>query len=77
LINGVALQLQKDKEENIHEGQHKILEEVELHLEDVHVKYDRIISKDRVIKDQAKRIEDEIVYEKKIDEMHVKSEGKP
>jgi hypothetical protein len=77
LINGVTLQLQKEKEDKIQEGHQKILEEVELHLEDVHAKYDGIISKARVIKDQAKRIEDSIVSEKKIDEMHVQSEGKP
>ena len=40
LIDGVTLQLQKDKEDNIQEGQHKILEEVELQLEDVHAKDD-------------------------------------
>jgi hypothetical protein len=77
LLDGITLQLQKDKEDNIQEGQWKILEEVELHLEDVHDKYDGIISKSRVIKDQAKMIEDSIVIEKKIDEMHVQSEGKP
>jgi hypothetical protein len=77
LINGVTLHLQKEKEDKIQEGHQKILEEVELHLEDVHAKYDGIISKARVIKDQAKRIEDAIVSEKKIDEMHVKGEGKP
>jgi hypothetical protein len=54
LINGVTLQLQKEKEYNIQEGHQKILEEIELHLEDVHAKYDGIISKARVIKDQAK-----------------------
>jgi hypothetical protein len=77
LINGVTLQLQKEKEDKIQEGHQKILEEVELHLEDVHAKYDGIISKARVIKDQAKRIEDSIVSEKKIDEMGVQSEEKP
>ena len=77
LLDGITLQLQKEKEDKIQEGQHKILEEVELHLEDVHAKYDGIISKVRVIKDQAKMIEDYIVSEKKIDEMHVKSEEKP
>jgi hypothetical protein len=51
LINGVTLQLQKEKEDKIQYGHQKILEEVELHLEDVHEKYDGIISKDRVIKD--------------------------
>ena len=41
-----------------------MLEEVELHLEDVHSKYDGIISKARVIKDQEKMIEDSIVSKK-------------
>jgi hypothetical protein len=77
LINGVTLQLQKEKEDKIQEGHQKILEEVELHLEDVHAKYDGIISKARVIKDQAKMIEDAIVFEKKIDEMGVQNEEKP
>jgi hypothetical protein len=77
LINGVTLQLQKEKEDKIQEGEYNILEEVELHLEDVHAKYDGIISKTRVIKYQAKMIEDVIVSEKKIDEMHGKSEEKP
>jgi hypothetical protein len=76
-LDGIKLQLQKEKEENIQEGQHKILEEVELHLEDVHAKYDGIISNARIIKDQEKMIEDSIVVEKKIDEMHVQSEGRP
>jgi hypothetical protein len=62
LINGVTLQLQKEKEDNIQEGQQKILEEIELHLEDAHAKYDGIISKDKVIKEQEKNIEDAIVY---------------
>jgi hypothetical protein len=44
-INGVTLQLQKEKEDKIQEGDRTILEEVELHLEDVHAKYDGIISK--------------------------------
>jgi hypothetical protein len=38
------------------EGQQKIIVEVEIHLEDVHAKYDGAISKSRVIKDQEKRI---------------------
>jgi len=71
LINGVKLQLQKEKEDEIQEGHKKILEEFELHLDYVHAKYDGIISKARVIKDQAKMIEDAIVFEKKIDEMVV------
>jgi hypothetical protein len=76
LINGVTLQLQKEKEENIQEGHQKIIEKVELHLEEVHAKYDGIISKARVIKDQAKRIYNSIVSEKKIDEMGVQNEEK-
>jgi hypothetical protein len=76
LINEVILRLRKEKEDKIQEVHKKILEEVELHLEDVHVKYDSIISKARVIKYQAKRIKDVIVSEKKIDEVHVQSEGK-
>jgi hypothetical protein len=62
LINGVTLYLQKEKEDNIQEGHQKIHEEVELYIKDVHAKYDGIISKDRVIKDQTKPIEDAIVY---------------
>jgi arginine/glutamate-rich protein 1 len=50
LIDGATLQLQKEKDK-IQEGQQKILELVELHLDDVHAKYDGIISKGRVIKD--------------------------
>jgi hypothetical protein len=76
LVNGVTLQLQKEKEDKIQEGHHKILEEFEVHLEDVHVKYDGIISNTRVIKDQARRIEDSLVSKKNIDEMGVQSEGK-
>jgi hypothetical protein len=61
----------------IQEGQHKILEEVKLHLEAVHEKYDGIISKARVIKYQENMIEDSIVVENNKDEMHVQSEGRP
>jgi hypothetical protein len=61
LINGVTLQVQKEKEDKIREGHQKILEEVKLHLEDVHGKCDGIISKVRIIKDQPKSIEDAIV----------------
>jgi hypothetical protein len=71
LMENITIQLQKEKEDKIQEGHQKILKEVELHLEDVHVKYDGIISKARVIKDQAKRIEDSIVSEKKMDDMGV------
>jgi hypothetical protein len=71
LINWVTLQLQKEKEDNIQEGHQKILEKVELHLKDVHVKDDGIISKDRIIKDQEKRIEDVIFSKNNIDEMSV------
>jgi hypothetical protein len=77
LIDGVTLQLQKEKEYKIKEGQQKIHEEVEIHLEDVHSKYDGIISKARVIKDQANVIDDDIVFEKKIDEMSGQNEGIP
>jgi hypothetical protein len=38
---------------------------------------DGIISKERVIKDQENRIDDLIVFEKRIDEMSVWSERKP
>jgi len=48
-----------------------MLEEVELQLENVHVKFNGIISKPKVIKDQTKRIEDAIVSGKKIDVMGV------
>jgi hypothetical protein len=50
LINELELQLQKEKEDKIQEGHQKMLEEVELHIEDVHAKYDGVISKARVIK---------------------------
>jgi hypothetical protein len=40
-------------------------------LEDVHAKYDGIISKARVMKDQEKKIKDDIVSKKNIDEMYV------
>jgi hypothetical protein len=54
-----------------------MLEEVELHLEDIHVKYDGTITKAREIKDQAKRKGYSIVSKKKIYEIGVQSEGKP
>jgi hypothetical protein len=54
-----------------------MLEEVKVHLDNAHVKYDGNISKAREIKDKEMQIEDSIVYENKIDEMHVESEGKP
>jgi hypothetical protein len=60
LIDANALQLQK-----------KILEEVELHLENIQVRYNSSISKARVIKDKEKKIEDSIVFGKKIDVMGV------
>jgi hypothetical protein len=56
LLYGITLQLQKEKEGKIQEGQQNILEEFELHLEDVHAKYDGIISKARVINDQGNMI---------------------
>jgi hypothetical protein len=77
LINGVTLQLQREKEYKIQEGHQNILEEFEVHQEDVHAKYDGIISKTRVIKYQSKRIEDDIVSQKKINEMCVQNKGKP
>jgi hypothetical protein len=49
---------------------------VKLHLDNIHVKYDDIISKARVVKHQAKRMEDYIVSEKKINDMDVKIEEK-
>jgi hypothetical protein len=70
------VQLKKEKEDKIQEGHQKIVEEVELYIEDLHAKYDGIIFNDRVIKDQEKRIEDFIVSEKNIDEMGVQSEEK-
>jgi hypothetical protein len=73
----ITLQLQKEKEDKIQEGHHKIIEEVELQLENVKVKYDGIISKVGSIEDQAQRIEDVIVSENKMDDMGVKNEGKP
>jgi arginine/glutamate-rich protein 1 len=77
LINGVTLQLQKEKEDKIQEGHHKIHEEVEFHLEDVHAKYDGIISKARTIKEKSRKIEDSIVSENNLDEIHRQSEEKP
>jgi hypothetical protein len=77
LINGVTLQLQKEKEDKIEEGQQKILQEVEIYLEDVHAKYDGIISKARTIKEQQRKIEDYIVSKNNVDEMHVYNEEKP
>jgi hypothetical protein len=73
LINGVTFQFQKEKEDKIQEGQHKIHEQVELHLVDVHAKYDGIISKDRIIKEQSRKIEDSIIYENNIQEMHMQN----
>ena len=52
LIDGVTLQLQKEKEYKIQEGHQKMIEEVEIHLENVHVKYDFIIFKAREIKEK-------------------------
>ena len=53
LMVGITLKLQKKKEDKIQEYHQKILEEFELHIENVHAKYDGIISKSRVIKDQG------------------------
>lgn len=46
-------------------------------LKDVHVEYEVIISKSRVIKGYAKRIKEDIIVKKNIVEMGVKSERKP
>jgi len=51
LVYGITLHLQNEKQDNIREKN----EEFELHLEDVHAKYDGIISTIRVIKHQEKR----------------------
>ena len=74
LMDDITLQLQKEKVEKILEGHQKKLQKVELQLEDVHVKYD--VAKAKIIKDQAQRIEDVIIYENKIDDMGVQNEGK-
>jgi len=58
----ITLQLQKEKEEKIKVHQ-KYLKKFELHPKDVWVKYNGIITKARVIKDQAHRLEDVIVLE--------------
>ena len=48
-----------------------MLEEVELHAKDVHLKYDSIISKTKIFKYQAQMIEDVIIFENKIVNMGV------
>jgi hypothetical protein len=70
VFKNITIQLQKEKEGKIQKGHQKI-------LEDEHVKYDGIISKANIIRDQAWRIEHTIVSEKKIDDMDVQNEGKP
>jgi hypothetical protein len=54
LLDGITFKIQKEKEDNIQEGQQKIHEEFELDLESIHSKYDGIISKVRVIKDKKR-----------------------
>ena len=76
-MENITIQLQKEKEDKIQEGQQKILEEVELQLEDVRAKYDRIISKARVIKEQAQKIEDGIASKNKIVDIVVQTERNP
>jgi hypothetical protein len=71
LIDEITLYIQKEVEDNIREGHQKILEDVELHMENVKVKYDEIISKLSSIRDQEKGIEDSIVFENKTDDMGV------
>jgi hypothetical protein len=43
-----------EKEGKVQFGHQKIFQEVELHLKNVHVIYNGIVSKDRLIKDQRK-----------------------
>ena len=57
---GSHCSFKRRKKKRLKKGQQKILEEFELHLEDVHAKYDRIISKARVMKDQKNMIGDAI-----------------
>ena len=71
LMDGVTLQFQKEKEDKNLEGHWKLFEEFEFYLEDVHAKYEGIISKVREIKDQAHMVEDAIIFEKKINYMDV------
>jgi len=49
--NGIIQQLHKEMEEKIQEGHMEILKDIYPQLEDIHVKYDEIISKVRLIKD--------------------------
>ena len=77
LMNDITFQLQKEKEDEILQGCQKILEEVELQLEDVHDNYEGIISKERVIKEHAQRIKDAIIPGNKTSDMDVQKEEKP
>ena len=52
-MSGITLHLQKERQDNILEGHYKILEAVELQIEDAYAKYKVIISKMRLIKYQA------------------------
>lgn len=77
MIDGITLQLHKEKEYKFQDCHQNILNEVELHLEDLHVKYDGIISKDKLIKYQEKKIEDSIIFEKNKNQIFTHNEGKP
>ena len=57
------MQLQKEKEENILEVHHKILQGVGIKIGDVQVKYEGTISKVRANKDKEHRIKDVTFYE--------------
>jgi hypothetical protein len=50
-----------EKEDRLQEGHQKILEKFELHIEDVHAKYDGILSKGRKIKDNVRKKEESII----------------
>lgn len=76
LMKNITILRQKEKEDKI-QGHQKIIEGVELQLENVKFKYDGIISKVGNIEDQAQRIEDAIVLEKQMDDLGVYNEGKP
>jgi hypothetical protein len=48
-----------------------------LRLEDVHVKYDDIISKVRAIEEKTQQLEYVIILEKQMDDKGVKNDGRP
>ena len=76
-LDGITLQLQQEKEDMIQEGRQKILEEIELQLEDIHVKYDGIISKAISIKIKHRGYKVAFyLIKKKIDDMGMQNGGK-